>query len=213
MDFSIEKIIAEYVSSTESIKPATSPNTEQIDNTTQITSSNSLSAAYSIVKNDSADNKAETEQQNLSIDVKDKLEIEFTELSDASALTQPKSEETTSENEPFTESIKNYDEDNYANFKGKVYTAQQAFPVNNAKIIIAKDGEIYSFLTTNSSGETDVVKIKSPPRENSLDPYSTDKSTNYYAQIYADGFATQKNLLVSAVGGTSSLLNSELIPM
>ncbi len=96
--------------------------------------------------------------------------------------------------------------------KVQVFSGNDAFPVEGAKVIISRNGQIEVFLITDSKGATPYVKLRSPSKENSLKPYSDDREENYRADIYAQGFEPLKNLYVDLVGGTSSLLSVNLIP-
>lgn len=104
------------------------------------------------------------------------------------------------------------DMENFALFKGRVFTGFGAFPIENAKVILYKGDILYAFLTTDKSGETPTIKIEAFPEKNSLEPLSDEQSTDYSADVYADGFLEKKNLLVSAVGGSDVVLEAELTP-
>lgn len=127
----------------------------------------------------------------------------------------PVNEETESEESEETE-LKEIpaeeDMENFATFKGRVFTGFGAFPVENAKVIVYKNDVLYAFLVTDKSGETPTIKIESFPEKNSLEPLSDEQRTDYSADVYADGFTERKNLLVSAVGGSDVVLDVELTP-
>lgn len=112
----------------------------------------------------------------------------------------------------YTEIPSEEDMKSYASFRGRVFTGFGAFPVENAKVVLYKDGVIYAFLVTDKSGETPTVKIESFPERNSLEPLSDEQRTDYSADVYAEGFNEKKNLLVSAVGGSDVVLDVELTP-
>lgn len=96
--------------------------------------------------------------------------------------------------------------------KIQVFAGNDAFPVEGAKVVISKDGHIEAFMITDSKGATPYIKLPSPVKGNSLEPYSGEKEENYRGDIYAEGFYPLKNLYISLVGGTSSLLSVNLIP-
>ncbi|MBQ7295314.1 MAG: hypothetical protein IJW86_03885 [Clostridia bacterium] len=100
----------------------------------------------------------------------------------------------------------------YANFQARVFSGDQAYPIEGAKVLIYLGGRLHTFLITNENGETQRVKIESSPDENALTPNSENQQLDYLADIYADGFAEKKGLLVSAVGGSDILLNVQLTP-
>ncbi len=104
------------------------------------------------------------------------------------------------------------DMENFATFKGRVFTGFGAFPVENAKVVLYKGDILYAFLVTDKNGETLTIKIEAYPEKNSLEPLSDEQRTDYSADVYADGFTEKKNLLVSAVGGSDVVLNVELTP-
>ena len=101
---------------------------------------------------------------------------------------------------------------NFATFRARVFSGNSAFAVENAKVSVHIGDELYAFLVTDKNGETITVKLESFPEENSLEPLSEDQSLEYAADVSADGFITQKNLLVSAVGGSDIVLNVQLVP-
>ena len=102
--------------------------------------------------------------------------------------------------------------ESFALFRASVFTADGAYPVENARVIVKKNGEIHAFLFTNGSGETKQVKLESYPEENSLNPDSKQQYMRYTADIHADGFDSLLSLPVEAVGGSQILLRQNLIP-
>ncbi len=100
----------------------------------------------------------------------------------------------------------------YANFQARVFSAEQAYPIEGAKVLIYFDGKLHTFLITNENGETQNVKIESAPGENALIPNSENQQLDYSADVFADGFTPRKGLLVSAVGSSDILLNVQLTP-
>lgn len=97
-------------------------------------------------------------------------------------------------------------------FRAEVYTAQQAYPIEGAKVKLYKDGNLIAFLTTNKNGATDNIELESPPEINSLEPFNPFKTIEYLADIYADNFITKKGLPVQVVGGTQAILKTNLTP-
>lgn len=104
------------------------------------------------------------------------------------------------------------DENYFADFKAQVFTADKAYPVSNATIKIIKDNNLVAFLVTQKDGTTKTIKLASPPSVNSLDPFNKEQSIEYYAQINAEGFIPKDELLVSAVGDTNIILQTNLSP-
>ncbi len=103
--------------------------------------------------------------------------------------------------------------ENYAYFTARVFTGEQAYPVESAKVLLYLDGNLHTFLITNASGETPRVKIESAPAENALIPNSNNQELDYSADVYAAGFQEKKGLLVSAVGDSDIILTVQLIPL
>lgn len=122
-------------------------------------------------------------------------------------------EDEEKENISPTDDIPLANPENFALFTAKVYTGNQAYAVPGAKISIYLDGKLHAFLITDENGETTEIKLQSYPEINNFIPENTEQTIDYSADISADGFAEKKNLLVSAVGGSKILLNTELTPL
>ncbi len=117
------------------------------------------------------------------------------------------------ENISSTEEIPLANPKDFALFTANVYTGNQAYAVPNAKISIYLDGKLHAFLITDENGTTKQIKLQSYPEINNFIPDNTEQTLDYSADIYAEGFADRKGLLVSAVGGSKILLNTELTPL
>lgn len=100
-----------------------------------------------------------------------------------------------------------------AGFSARVFTGEDAYLVENAKVLIYKDKKLFHFLLTDENGNTPRVEIAAAPSENALIPNSENQQIDYLAEVFADGFTPQRDLLVSAVGGTDILLPVQLIPI
>ena len=105
------------------------------------------------------------------------------------------------------------DPENFALFTAKIYSGNQAYAVPDAKISIYLDGKLHAFLSTDENGSTQQIKLESYPKLNSFIPESNEQTVDYSADVFAEGFAERKGLLVSAVGGSDILLNTELTPL
>lgn len=105
------------------------------------------------------------------------------------------------------------DPENFALFTAKVYSGSLAYAIPDAKISIYLDGKLHAFLITDENGTTKQIKLESYPKINSFIPESEEQTVDYSADIYAEGFAQKKALLVSAVGGSDILLTTELTPL
>ena len=97
--------------------------------------------------------------------------------------------------------------------KVQVYAGNEAFPIEGARVVISCQEKIEAFLITDENGSTPYIKLPSPKREESLSPQMGEKSYVYRGNIYADGFMPKKDLYISLVGGTSSVLKVNLIPL
>lgn len=105
------------------------------------------------------------------------------------------------------------DPNDFAYFSAGVYSGNQAYAIPNAKISIYLDGKLHSFLITDENGTTKKIKLQSYPKTNTFIPENDRQTVDYSADVFAEGFAEKKGLLVSAVGGSDILLNVELTPL
>lgn len=105
------------------------------------------------------------------------------------------------------------DPENFSLFTARVYSGNQAYAVPNAKVSIYLDGKLHAFLITDENGATKQIKLESYPAVNNFIPDNTQQTLDYSADIFAEGFAEKKGLLVSAVGGSEILLSTELTPL
>lgn len=98
-----------------------------------------------------------------------------------------------------------------ATFYASVRSGGGAFPVPSAKVLIKKDGEIFSFLVTDENGNTATVSLPAYPEKDSLSS-ETAREVQYFSDVYAEGFQEKLNLPVAASGGAEIVLNVELTP-
>lgn len=99
-----------------------------------------------------------------------------------------------------------------ADFFARVFTGEGAYPVKAARVVVYRGDNIYAFLETDGEGSTKRVKLPAFKESNSLDPDSENRSLEYLADVFAEGFTAQKGLVVSAVGGSEIVLNVLLVP-
>lgn len=99
-----------------------------------------------------------------------------------------------------------------ASFSAAVFSGEGTYPVKGARVVVYRDDNIYAFLETDGNGATKKVTLPAFPEENSLEPQNPDRSIDYYADVFAEGFITQKGLLVSGVGGSEIFLRVLMIP-
>ncbi len=101
----------------------------------------------------------------------------------------------------------------YATFSARVFTGNNAYPIENAKVLVVKNGKLFTFLTTDRDGVTKKFSLPSFPKDNSLNPDSDMQRVNYTGEVYASGFTPKKKLLISAVGGSDIVLDVQMTPI
>ena len=99
-----------------------------------------------------------------------------------------------------------------AEFSAAVFSGDYTYPVEGARIVIYREDNIYAFLETDANGITKKITLPSFEKENSLEADNPDRSVDYFADIFAEGFIPQKGLLVSAVGGSEVFLKVIMVP-
>ncbi len=105
------------------------------------------------------------------------------------------------------------EETDFASFSARVFTGNNAYPIENAKVLVVKDDKLYTFLTTDRDGVTKKARLPASPEINSLNPESDNQSVQYTGEVYATGFTPKKNLLISAVGGSDIVLDVQMSPI
>ena len=100
----------------------------------------------------------------------------------------------------------------YAEFSAMVFSGAETYPVVNARVVVYRGDNIYAFVTTDENGKTKAVRLPAFDESNSLESDNPRRSIDYFADVFAEGFITQKGLLVSAVGGSDILLDVLMIP-
>lgn len=105
------------------------------------------------------------------------------------------------------------EKEDFAEFSARVFSGEDAYPIEKAKILLYKDKKLYHFLLTDENGKTPKIKILAAPKDNSLIPNSENRQIDYLADVFADGFTPKKGLIVCAVGGSDILLETQLIPI
>lgn len=99
-----------------------------------------------------------------------------------------------------------------ATFSAAVFSGEGAYPVEGARIVVYRDDNIYAFLQSDENGRTKKVQLPAFDKENSLTPDNPESNIDYFADVFAEGFISQKGLLVSSVGGSEILLRVLLVP-
>lgn len=105
------------------------------------------------------------------------------------------------------------DPEDFAYFTARVFTGNNAYPIENARVLVIKDDKLFTFLSTDSDGMTKRVKLPSYPEINSFEPENDEQFVEYTAEVYAQGFTPKKDLLVSAVGGSDIVLDVQMTPL
>ena len=161
------------------------------------------------IETQSASPESNETANDASVSDQEQDETTLAETKDDTAITP----EEDSTNISPTDEIPKSDPENFAMFTARIFTGNQAYPIANAKVSVYLDGKLHLFLITDENGETKKVKLEAFPEINTFIPESTTQTLNYSADIYADGFAERKGLLVGAVGGSDILLNVQLTPL
>lgn len=101
----------------------------------------------------------------------------------------------------------------HASFSARVFAGNNAYPIEDAKVIIVKDDTLYTYLTTDRDGMTKKIRLPAYPEVNSLNPESDERAVSYTGEVYATGFTPKKGLLISAVGGSDIVLDVQMTPV
>lgn len=104
------------------------------------------------------------------------------------------------------------DADSSATFTAVVFSGEGTYPVEGARVVVYRGDKIYAFLVTDNNGTTKKVKLPAFAKENSLEEENPEQSIEYFADVFAEGFISQKSLLVSSVGGSDILLRVLMVP-
>lgn len=104
-------------------------------------------------------------------------------------------------------------EEYHGSVKVRVFTAKGARPVEGAIVSVVRemDGKehLYALQRTNSSGETGVIQLPSPP------PTANQQAPQYYdynIHVYAPGYYRESAMAMPVFPNILSLQNFDLIP-
>jgi len=114
-------------------------------------------------------------------------------------------------NEPAAENAQS-EATSFADFSAVVFSGEEAYPVEGARVVVYRDDNIYAFLQSDSNGRTKKIQLPAFDKQNSLEPDNPESNIDYFADVFAEGFITQKGLLVSSVGGSEILLRVLMVP-
>lgn len=125
-----------------------------------------------------------------------------------------------SENEPYNETSDDApsvifpegEATSFSYFIANVFSGDEVYPVEGAKVVVYRGDNIYAFLSTDENGKTERIRLPAFEKENSLEADNPDKAVEYQADVFAEGFNAQKGLVVSAVGESEILLRVILVP-
>lgn len=104
-------------------------------------------------------------------------------------------------------------DEGYALFSARVFTGGGALPVENAKVILVKDGKLYALLTTDKNGSTKKIRLPASPEADMPSSDGKEKGVTYYGEVYATNFTPKKRLLVNAVASSEIVLQVQLTPI
>ncbi len=114
-------------------------------------------------------------------------------------------------NEPAGENAQS-EANSFASFSAVIFSGEGAYPVEGARVVVYRDDNIYAFLQSDENGRTKTVRLPAFSKENSLEPDNPESNIDYSADVFAEGFISQKGLLVSSVGGSEILLRVLMVP-
>ena len=100
--------------------------------------------------------------------------------------------------------------------KVQVFTADQAIPISNAKVLITKilDNNQVLFFEgiTDSSGIIDNIKLPAPGGEYNMETFEIPKYTTYQLNVNNGNYQTDKQYEVAMFGGVKVLQYVKMIP-
>ncbi|MGN0447587.1 MAG: hypothetical protein ACI4GC_03460 [Acutalibacteraceae bacterium] len=102
--------------------------------------------------------------------------------------------------------------DSTATFTARVYVAEGAYPVPDAKVVVYKGDKIYAFLVTDENGSTKTVELPAFIRTTSQEKTAENLNADYLADVFAKGFESKKGLTISAEGNSEIVLDVPLTP-
>ena len=103
----------------------------------------------------------------------------------------------------------------YGYIRASVRTAGGAVPVRRAIVTVKDENEaLLAVFFTDESGNTPLLKVSAPPRENSESPDASGAAFALY-NIDTDkaGFGSVRNIGVPVYSGTTSVQPVELVPL
>jgi len=99
----------------------------------------------------------------------------------------------------------------------QVYTADQAIPVADANVIIARPAgtgeEVIRLMKTDRSGKTAAIAVPAPPAENSQTPDGGEVFYKYNIRVDYPGYRTVENVNVPVFDGQTSIQPVAMIPL
>ena len=102
-----------------------------------------------------------------------------------------------------------------------VTTARGAIPLEGALVNIrnyAPEGtegraDVITTLTTNRDGNTELISLPAPPRQNSMKPNGGNTYTPYNIDVYLEGYFAQNYFNVPIFDGITAIQPVDMIPL
>lgn len=103
----------------------------------------------------------------------------------------------------------------------RVTTARGAIPLEGALVNVrnyAPDGtegrgDVIQALTTNRDGNTALISLSAPPRQNSMKPNGGATYTPYNVDVYLEGYFARNYLNVPIFDGITAIQPVDMIPL
>lgn len=101
-------------------------------------------------------------------------------------------------------------------FQANITSRLGARPVENAVVQISdinNPDNIIEEVTTNSSGQSEIVELAAPPLEYSLEPTDVRPYATYNVTVRAPGYEAQEFSGTEILSGQTALQNTSLLPL
>lgn len=96
----------------------------------------------------------------------------------------------------------------------RVFTAGEAFPVEDAHVYVSSDsGDVAHSLTTDNGGLTRKIALAAVPRGQSLAPGNDKPYSTYSIVVTKNGYRTVEDINVPIFDGVTSIQPVELVPL
>ena len=96
----------------------------------------------------------------------------------------------------------------------RVRTGEGLIPVEGAPVTITKDGKIFAVTASDSSGNTEIIEIPTPPKSASLSPeYAGLPYTTVFIEVDKDGFYNGQYIEVPVFPDVLTVQPVNLLPL